>query len=405
MNWSEHNLESICKYSYNIFRIPVYLYESEKLISSIPTELMTYHPHEVLQNPNFVGNSISYYQTKDNFFWGSISIKDTEYKLLIGPISSLPLSDNQLSYLFYQMKVPAVKRKLIERIYKTIPLDTQLDFIDRLLFLQYIFNQDDITRNDFFRLQNDTLSDTSNQTYMKKQSFNEDSSSMLIEPDSIIMYIETGNIHSVMEYLCSPEAYTELPWGENSIMQHKQIGYYSIALFAEAARRGGIPLKECSEIVANYYSDITKLEDIEQIDFLIGRCALFFAEKVHSIPLPQNLDQSLLSSIHFIRQNVYSSLTVDDVAQQLGYSRSHTSKLFHEELGFTPGEFIIRTKLEESKILLAHSDKSLSEIASLLTFANQSHFQRSFKKHYNITPLQYRKKSLGTSIPNQYPQT
>lgn len=51
MNWSEHNLESICKYSYNIFRIPVYLYESEKLISSIPTELMTYHPHEVLQNP------------------------------------------------------------------------------------------------------------------------------------------------------------------------------------------------------------------------------------------------------------------------------------------------------------------------------------------------------------------
>lgn len=143
---------------------------------------------------------------------------------------------------------------------------------------------------------------------------------MLIEPDSIIMYIETGNIHSVMEYLCSPEAYTELPWGENSIMQHKQIGYYSIALFAEAARRGGISLKECSEIVANYYSDITKLEDIEQIDFLIGRCALFFAEKVHSIPLPQNLDQSLLSSIHFIRQNVYSSLTVDDVAQQLGYS-------------------------------------------------------------------------------------
>ena len=188
-------------------------------------------------------------------------------------------------------------------------------------------------------------------------------------------------------------------------METEPSNYYSIALFAEAARRGGIPLKECSEIVANYYSDITKLEDIEQIDFLIGRCVLFFAEKVHSIPLPQNLDQSLLSSIHFIRQNVYSSLTVDDVAQQLGYSRSHTSKLFHEELGFTPGEFIIRTKLEESKILLAHSDKSLSEIASLLTFANQSHFQRSFKKHYNITPLQYRKKSLGTSIPNQYPQT
>lgn len=149
MNWSEHNLESICKYSYNIFRIPVYLYESEKLISSIPTELMTYHPHEVLQTPISLVTQSHTIKPKDNFFWGSISIKDTEYKLLIGPISSLPLSDNQLSYLFYQMKVPAVKRKLIERIYKTIPLYTQLDFIDRLLFLQYIFNQDDITRNVF----------------------------------------------------------------------------------------------------------------------------------------------------------------------------------------------------------------------------------------------------------------
>lgn len=101
-----------------------------------------------------------------------------------------------------------------------------------------------------------------------------------------------------------------------------------------------VPLKECSEIVANYYSDITKLEDIEQIDFLIGRCALFFAEKVHSIPLPQNLDQSLLSSIHFIRQNVYSSLTVDDVAQQLGYSRSHTSKLFMKSLDLHQGNLL-----------------------------------------------------------------
>ena len=118
---------------------------------------------------------------------------------------------------------------------------------------------------------------------------------------------------------------------------------------------------------------------------------MFFAEKVQSISIPANVSGNLMSAIRFVRQNVYSKITVDDIAAQLGYSRSHTSRIFHENFGFSPGEFIIRTKLEESKMLLVNSDKSISEISSMLLFSSQSHFQSSFKKQYGITPLKYRK--------------
>ena len=59
----------------------------------------------------------------------------------------------------------------------------------------------------------------------------------------------------------------------------------------------------------------------------------------------------------------------------------------------------MRCKLEEAKSLLTYTNKSLSEISSYLCFANQSYFQRVFKKKYGITPNEYRKQSsINTSL-------
>lgn len=68
-------------------------------------------------------------------------------------------------------------------------------------------------------------------------------------------------------------------------------------------------------------------------------------------------------------------------------------KKFKTELGFTIGAFITRCKLEEAKMLLTYSTKSLAEISSYLCFSSQPHFQSLFKKQYHMTPLEYRKKS------------
>ncbi|WP_375105406.1 helix-turn-helix domain-containing protein [Paenibacillus sp. RS8] len=43
---------------------------------------------------------------------------------------------------------------------------------------------------------------------------------------------------------------------------------------------------------------------------------------------------------------------------------------------------------------MAFSDKRISEISTYLCFSSQSHFQKSFKDKYGITPLMYRKSEL-----------
>ena len=114
------------------------------------------------------------------------------------------------------------------------------------------------------------------------------------------------------------------------------------------------------------------------------------ANKVSSVYLPSDVNTSLIRCIQFIRHNVYNHIQVSDVASYIGYSRTHIIRLFKQELGFAPAQLIMRTKLEEAKILLKHTNKSLSEISMALCFSNQSHFHRCFKSQFQMTPMEYR---------------
>ena len=65
---------------------------------------------------------------------------------------------------------------------------------------------------------------------------------------------------------------------------------------------------------------------------------------------------------------------------------------FKKETGETIGRYIVTAKLQESKLLLAYSDRPLSEISNFFFFSSQAYFQNLFKRQFGITPLAYRKR-------------
>lgn len=48
-----------------------------------------------------------------------------------------------------------------------------------------------------------------------------------------------------------------IDFGHTPLEQRKHLGYYSVALFSDAAKRGGLSVIECTEIAASYYKDIS----------------------------------------------------------------------------------------------------------------------------------------------------
>ena len=87
------------------------------------------------------------------------------------------------------------------------------------------------------------------------------------------------------------------------------------------------------------------------------------------------------------------SLTLKEVSQSLNVHPSYLSREFSkyfDDLSF--GDYIRKLRIEKAIQLLNESTHSLSEIAYLTGFSDQSHFNRIFKKHTGKNPKDYRKK-------------
>ena len=93
----------------------------------------------------------------------------------------------------------------------------------------------------------------------------------------------------------------------------------------------------------------------------------------------------------YITTHVRSRLTVPLVAKNTDVSSSYLTALFHKHLQISPGEYIRRIKLQESKQLIREGNMNFTEIAQALQYSTIHHFSRQFKEKFGVTPSQYAK--------------
>ncbi|MDR0889930.1 MAG: AraC family transcriptional regulator [Oscillospiraceae bacterium] len=116
------------------------------------------------------------------------------------------------------------------------------------------------------------------------------------------------------------------------------------------------------------------------------------AKKRLKTPLAIHNENAVVSrALQFIAANVYEKLSVEIVAAEIGISTSHLTALFHRQLHISPGEYVRRVKLEESKTLIREGTMNFSQIASELKYSTIHHFSRQFKDKFGITPSEYAK--------------
>lgn len=94
--------------------------------------------------------------------------------------------------------------------------------------------------------------------------------------------------------------------------------------------------------------------------------------------------------LNYITQNIFSALSLDDLAAIANLSCSHFKQKFKKQLGVSPRHFINQQKIEYSKSLLK-SGKSVTETAMLMNFNTSTYFSAVFKKYTLYTPHEYQK--------------
>ncbi|MGO0229413.1 AraC family transcriptional regulator [Proteus mirabilis] len=96
--------------------------------------------------------------------------------------------------------------------------------------------------------------------------------------------------------------------------------------------------------------------------------------------------------IVWIEQNLDSRLSLDIIAEKSGYTKWHFQRLFKAYTGISLGKYVLARRLSCGAYALRITRSSLLDISLKYHFDSQQTFCRAFKKQFNITPSEYRKK-------------
>lgn len=99
----------------------------------------------------------------------------------------------------------------------------------------------------------------------------------------------------------------------------------------------------------------------------------------------------LKNALYYVQKFYDHDITVQEAANQCGFSESHFMKLFKEFTGMSFNAYLINYRLELAAKQLTETNLKVIDIMENCGFHNQSYFTRSFQKKYQTTPLIYRK--------------
>ena len=113
--------------------------------------------------------------------------------------------------------------------------------------------------------------------------------------------------------------------------------------------------------------------------------------KVKNTNVVQNENEIIRQAQQYVAAHIREKLSVPMVAGQVGVSASYLTVLFHKNLQISPGEYIRRIKLQESKQMIRENNLNFTQIASALQYSTVHHFSRQFKEKFGTTPTEYAK--------------
>jgi AraC family transcriptional regulator len=86
-----------------------------------------------------------------------------------------------------------------------------------------------------------------------------------------------------------------------------------------------------------------------------------------------------------------TSLDLQTIAAESGYSRTHFLRTFRASTGYSPHDWLTRLRIEEAKARLQKKAYSLIDIALDCGFSSHGHFTNTFRRIVGVTPREYRR--------------
>jgi AraC family transcriptional regulator len=96
--------------------------------------------------------------------------------------------------------------------------------------------------------------------------------------------------------------------------------------------------------------------------------------------------EKLLHAVTYIQDQLNADLAVSGIAQAVGLSPDHFTRLFKKSTGQSPHQYVVEARVRKAKELLTTGKFTISEVAYHVGFVDQSHLTRHFKRIFGLPP-------------------
>ena len=212
--------------------------------------------------------------------------------------------------------------------------------------------------------------------------------------------LTTGTIvlvpaHSAVEYYTCKDSIWEFYWinlfGNYAIQSTDYIALEKGFLFRLNR------ISECLDRIKRLIGlkNDNKLQYELQISGLIFELLQEMIKQLFFEPDGNDSNPYYMKAAAYLEKHYMEQIDLKTLSKMFFISQNQLIRVFQEQFGYTPYEYLKRYRLLKACELLEQTCRPIGEVAHLTGFPNTSNFIHQFKAQYKLTPLGYRKSKAG----------
>ncbi|MFY9153155.1 MAG: AraC family transcriptional regulator [Prolixibacteraceae bacterium] len=210
-----------------------------------------------------------------------------------------------------------------------------------------------------------------------------------IIPEGFIFKIQTGNADPSIFYTCKFN-------GERSKIMEKDF----------TVVRDLIP--SVNNMIANrimlfdkLFNNLTKGFDNANYKYINLTFGHLLATSIYTSKTSDDLleeqNPGIIRAIQFMDQNLDKKLTLNELAEEAGYSPSYLTTIFRKNTGYSPLSYFSHLKISKACEYLDFSKFKIKEISFMMGYSDPYYFSKDFQKKIGLSPRNYHKRIVGNA--------
>jgi len=389
-----------CRNYFALTNIPISLIQGETPLYSAIGEAISLElikPGKVFWETDEVTTNPTFCRYSPEIEYGCIHVEGTDYYIALGPVFSVPISEEIINTYMKENRIPLSHREDVAGFLHATPLISQQQFYRHALHLHMSLNKADADLDSLFS-NGDPSQSGRREIHVQKilENLEDGQSHNTFDfEQELYRLIQGGDLLLLDEHLEKhagslpdvPLAFSPLRHYKNQFIQNvTKVGML-------AAIPAGLNVDSVYQLTQLYIQECEKLQSIGSIQSLQYAMMRDFCQRCAESRLPKGISTEVYQCLVYIHIHICEPISVADLTKHIGRSSSYLTRRFKEEMGTSINACIMTCKLDEAKKLLTYSDKTLAEISFFFGFSSQSYFQNVFKKEFGITPTQYRRQT------------